>query len=205
MKILSLTSIFGNRVIVKFDSAISLTIPLDTAVQFFLKPKLELTAEQYLSLKQTAQTQSLWNQTLKWATLRPRSVAELNHYAKDKLNDDQLQSFTQKLKDLNFLSDERFSTWWVENRQAFRPKSQLELQQELKRKGISADNRLTALSQSDESTACLQVAQKYAKKLSRFSDFEKKHKLYAYLIRRGFSSSHIKSAISQLLSTDRSD
>lgn len=200
MKILKLTSVFGSRVVVKFDTSASITIPLDTAVQYSLRSNLEISDDLFNEIQKTAQQQSRWNQVLKWVTLRPRSIAEFNYYAKDKLTAEQLSNFTSRLTELGFLSDEKFSSWLVSSRQSSRPKSTLELKQELKRKGISGSNLQTALSESDEQQACLDVAQKYAKKLSRFSDFEKKQKLFAYLLRRGFSTDFIKSAINKILS-----
>lgn len=199
MIITKLTSLSNNKVLVQFDLSPSLIIPVDIAVLYSLKSQKDISNDTYTQIKQEAIQHSLWNQVLKWATLRPRSIAEFDHYSQDKLTTEQLNNFKNRLTELGFLSDSKFSSWWVESRQVHRPKSKLELQQELKSKGVSGSDLDTALSQSDQESACLAVAQKYIKKLTRFSDFEKKQKLFAYLFRRGFPSTIIKNVISKIL------
>lgn len=81
--------------------------------------------------------QSIYDKLLRFASLRPRSKKEFEFWFRKHKVDKKLQKgLFNRLKRLDFLNDKKFATWWVEQRNAFRPKPKRVLNQELRIKGI---------------------------------------------------------------------
>jgi regulatory protein len=95
------------------------------------------------------------------------------------------------------LDDEKFATWWVEQRLQFRSKSKRELIQELRLKGITKDTMEDVFSklEIDEEAQAMKLFEKNKYKWERLSGFEKRKKVSAYFARRGFSWDVIRKVI----------
>ena len=132
-------------------------------------------------------------------SLRPRSTAEIQQSLKKKGYDpDVIEQVINRLVDLDFLNDETFAQYWVEQRDSFKPRSHMALRQELQQKGISRDIIDAALTASDETSAARAAAEKKARLLTRYEEDEFKKKLGQFLQRRGFSYGLIKDIIDEL-------
>lgn len=132
-------------------------------------------------------------------SLRPRSTAEIHQSLKKKGYDpDVIEQVINRLVDLDFLNDETFAQYWVEQRDSFKPRSHMALRQELQQKGISRDIIDAALTASDETSAARAAAEKKAGLLTRYEEDEFKKKLGQFLQRRGFSYGLIKDIIDEL-------
>lgn len=132
-------------------------------------------------------------------SLRPRSTAEIQQSLKKKGYDpDVIEQVINRLVDLDFLNDETFAQYWVEQRDSFKPRSHMALRQELQQKGISRDIIDAALTASDETSAARAAAEKKAGLLTRYEEDEFKKKLGQFLQRRGFSYGLIKDIIDEL-------
>ena len=94
---------------------------------------------------------------------RPRSQREIENYLERKLGKksykkELIQEIVQKLKDYNYINDEEFTKWWIENRTSFKPRGRYLLKAELIKKGIDSkliDKGLEMLEESSEYEMCL--------------------------------------------------
>ncbi|MDD5730079.1 MAG: regulatory protein RecX [Candidatus Omnitrophica bacterium] len=105
------------------------------------------------------------------------------------------------LKNRNFIDDESFARIWVESR-IKKPLGLRRLKEELRVKGINKEIIERALNEikkgyDEEETINVLISQKLEK--SKGLDPEKaKRRIYAYLLRRGFSPEAVITAVSQL-------
>ena len=139
-----------------------------------------------------------YNNSLRFLSFRPRSEKEIrDNLKKKKALPLVIEKIINKLKDKNFLNDEEFTKWWVEQRTKFQPKSLRVIKIELKQKGISQD-LIGSIIQNDLERAKELVR----KKLPRYQNLDKNklyQKLGGFLARRGFDYETIKESIDGLL------
>jgi len=124
----------------------------------------------------------MWEKLARFVAIRPRSEREVDVWLrKKKVDTREALELKEKLRTLDLLDDLAFATWWIDQRNTFRPKSKKLLVYELRQKGVNNDTINQALSESDFNEAELikKVAAKYAQRSSE--------KLAALLQRRGFS------------------
>lgn len=129
---------------------------------------------------------SNWEKVLHFLSFRPRSEKEIRDYlTKKKVDPD---SFITRLKHLKLLDDREFVQWLLDQRASFKPKGKKALRQELFQKGIARELVDELLADVDEIAEAEKILVK--KKLPP-------DKMTAYLARRGFSWSTIKTVLSQ--------
>lgn len=97
----------------------------------------------------------------------------------------------QRLIDKNYVDDEKFARWWVENRNVRKGSSLRKISVELRAKGVSGDVIEQILSETDRSDQD-ELAKIIAKKRNRYPDDQK---FMQYLARQGFGYDDIKSAL----------
>ena len=118
---------------------------------------------------------------------RPRSVEEVRRNLRKKSFDDLLiDQVLDQLIAVELLDDAAFAAYWVEQREAFKPRSRLALRQELHQKGVQRAVIDSALERVDEMSAARQVAEKQAQRLILLGENEYRVKLGRFLQRRGF-------------------
>ncbi len=124
---------------------------------------------------------------------RPRSRAEFERYLRRrKLDEAEIALVLDKLAGQGWIDDRKFAREWVENRQAFRPRSVRALRMELRRMGVPDDDARDALEGLPEEKAALAAAQKKAPRLLRAAGKkpeagrEFQQKMTAFLASRGF-------------------
>jgi len=118
---------------------------------------------------------------------RPRSVAEIQQNLRKKTIDDLVvDQVVDHLISVDLLDDVAFASYWVEQRETFRPRSRLALRHELHQKGVRRAVIDTVLEDVDETSAALQVAERQARRWMHLSEPEYRVKLGRYLQRLGF-------------------
>ncbi len=151
--------------------------------------------------------EKLVNTSIRFVSFRPRSEKELRDFLIKKLmkwkvsGDVLINKVIARMGELGYVDDQKFATWWVEQRNTFRPKGMALLARELYQKGIARDLIEEVLGQSkgsDEEAARI-VVNKKLKILKHLSRLEKKKKLYGFLGRRGFSSETINRVVDDVL------
>jgi regulatory protein len=131
---------------------------------------------------------------------RMRSTREIEHYLRQNGYTEEVVSAVQeRLERSGILNDTQFATSWIENRDAFRPRSQRLLALELRQKGISEEviEQSMVKASSDEDLA-YRAALKQAHKLEHLEWTEFRHKLSGFLARRGFSYDTISPVVDQV-------
>jgi regulatory protein len=139
---------------------------------------------------------------LRYLAIRPRSEGEVRqHLQKHKVGEAEIEQEIQRLRQSGLVDDQAFARLWVENRAAFRPRSQRALRVELKRKGVSPEALKAALTKADDAASAEQLAARRAPRLARLPHPEFRRKLGDYLARRGFDYDTVQAAVEQAWQT----
>lgn len=106
-----------------------------------------------------------------------------------------------RLTELGYVDDEKFTKWWIEQRNQFRPKGWRALSFELQQKGVDKETievvhqEVENAKGSQEESNAMFLATKIILKYTTLPMREQKMKLFSYLYRRGFSSSVISRVV----------
>jgi regulatory protein len=96
------------------------------------------------------------------------------------------------------VDDEAFARYWVENREAFRPRGKRSLRFELRRKGIAGSVIDDAVAHIDEADSAYRAAQGRARQLDQLDYQTFRHRLSGFLQRRGFDYDTVKETVYRL-------
>ncbi len=136
---------------------------------------------------------------LRFIEYRPRSTAETRqHLLKKEYPEDVVERVIERLTAVELLNDAAFANYWVEQRQTFKPRSQLAIQQELRQKGVERQAIDDALQSVDEVTAATRAAEPKARRWQGLPEEEFFKKVGSYLQRRGFSYEIVKEVTATL-------
>ena len=141
--------------------------------------------------------EKFYNKALKFLSYRPRSEKEIrDKLKKKKASEETINKIILRLKENNFINDEEFVKWWIEQRTTFKPRSFRLIKMELKQKGVSNDLIEKVIDDLRLTIDDLKSAKKLIqKRLSRYKNLprEKKfQKIARFLSSRGFDYDIIK-------------
>lgn len=191
-----------NRVNVYLDDKFGFGIDLDNFVILHLKLNQELTDEEVAEIVKKAEYQKTLDKLLRFAIIRPRSEKEIADYFKRKLVHESMhEKLLEKLKYLELLDDAKFAKWWVEQRLAFRPKSQRIMNYELRMKGIKPDIIQKILDEIpiDEEKMAKDLLAKKMYKWKNLEPREARQKMSQYLAGKGFSWDTIEKTVNEVV------
>ncbi|MBR3115683.1 RecX family transcriptional regulator [Candidatus Saccharibacteria bacterium] len=166
------------RVNVYINGTYELSLDVAQVVDYKLKVGAELSEERLAELKKASEFGKLYQRTLEWALMRPRSVREIRDYLRGK-KAECADEIVSRLVSRGYLDDRKFAEWWVENRFVKKGVSRKRLAMELMKKGVTRDIVDEVLAGRDETQ---EIRKMIAKKRSKYDD----EKLMAYLCRQGF-------------------
>lgn len=131
---------------------------------------------------------------------RPRTEYDLRNRLEQRFTTSTTASALHRLRELGYVNDYAWATAYLESTRASLRSSWL-LSQELRAKGIAPEIAADVTSLHDDNQAALAAARAAIRKLSsnrknQASSFEQR--LYKSLVRRGFASTTIQHALSQL-------
>jgi regulatory protein len=139
--------------------------------------------------------ESLMRAAYRFISYRPRSEREMREFLEKKLKTwkiagtASIDKTMERFRELGYVDDAKFVSWWVEQRSEFRPRGRRAIVAELLRKGIKRE-LLEELPFNE-----LEGAQKAIRKKlvlwARLPIIEQKKKVYTFLAQRGFSSDTI--------------
>lgn len=136
----------------------------------------------------------LINAAIRFVSFRPRSEHELRAFLLKKPHHEDIDKVMLRMRELGYADDEKFATWWVQQRTAFRPKGNRVITMELRGKGVE-DSVIASVLASRGSESLLAAArQAIVRKLplwSKLPSMARRKKIYDYLARRGFDGSTI--------------
>ncbi len=186
------------------DGKFALGLDVQTVVEQKLKIGKILTDDEWNKLKEKIEELTIFDQALNFLSYRPRSEKEVrDHFKKKKIVGDHVDRAIVKLKRLNFLDDEKFSLWWIEQRNNFRPKGKRALEIELLQKGVEREIVKRVLEEKNNTQAekdtCLVLGRKWlTKKQVNLNIPKEKEKLFRYLASRGFDFDEVAETIDTL-------
>lgn len=194
----------SQRVNVFIDGVFALGISLNTLAREELYIGKPIDAAQWTRLQAAESADKALQAALRFLQARPRSIAEVRTRLEQKqYAAEAIEDAIARLADLNLLDDLAFARFWVENRQACRPRGVQALRDELYRKGIArtiidevvSDEHLVG----DERERAFILARAALPKYANVSDrvtFQRR--LGGYLQRRGFDYETIKPILDRL-------
>lgn len=137
---------------------------------------------------------------------RPRSVHEVwRNLAEKGLDEDVIAAAVERLEAMGYLDDHAFATFWIQNRQAFKPLSQRALRYELRQKGVSSEVIDAVLGELDEDDAAYRAAQTQLRRLRGLTLETFQARLNQFLQRRGFSHYKAHDAIQRIVEEIRDE
>ncbi len=145
-----------------------------------------------------------YNKALRFLSFRPRSEKEVrDNLKKAKVPDSTIQAISVKLKEKNFLNDEEFAKWWIEQRTAFKPRSLRLIKMELRQKGIAQDliKKMiyeSGITNKDDLESAEKLIEKRLSRYKNSSKEEKIQKLGRFLASKGFDYDVIKKVFSRM-------
>ena len=151
----------------------------------------ELTKEQVNDFKRLSNEDKLYNRTLRYVALRPRSRWEVAFYLERKQASPALiEDILNKLSKLKFIDDETFAKTYVADRQLLRPASRRKMILDLKKKRVAEEiiQKVTELDDHDALQAVIERKRRQPK-------YQDDLKLMQYLARQGFNYQDIKAAL----------
>ncbi|MCA1554059.1 MAG: RecX family transcriptional regulator, partial [Chloroflexi bacterium] len=174
---------------------------LATIIAARLKVGQTLGDEEIRRLRAMDEIEEAYNKSLNYLSYRPRSRAEIEKYLKDKkVSDEGRAQVLERLARAQFLDDEQFAQYWVENREQFAPRGKRALRSELRQKGISDVDAQAVLEDVDEQSSAYQAAQKRAARMAGMEGDLFYRRLSGFLARRGFGYDVVKAVVAKLWS-----
>ena len=179
----------------------SYAFSLDRLTAAWLQVGRELNDEDIEKLQTSDEVEIGFNQALNLLSYRSRSVVEMTRYLEGKgYAAGTLKAVLARLEEEGLLNDDRFAREWIENRNTFRPRSQSQLEAELRYKGLSKSAIDSAMEESgvDDATLAIAAARKQVHRYHS-SDYENyRKKLGNALLRRGFSYATVNETLRTL-------
>jgi regulatory protein len=160
-----------------------------------------LTDEGIEKLRQGEAEEDAYQRALRLLGLRPRSERELRSYFdRHRFAPEIQETVLARLGELGLVDDRAFARMWVEDRQAFRPRSARALKAELRQKGVEAEAVEAALEGTNDEQAAYQAALKVSRRLRGLSWEIFRRRLGSALARRGFDYEVIKPVVERVWS-----
>lgn len=199
-----------NRVNIMVDGKYRFSLDIFQYADLGIKVGKEYSDEELNELETESQFGKVYARALEYCLMRPHSSREVRDYLYRKTRSQKVKTKTGELRDKpgvaaaitdrvyerlmekGYIDDEKFTRYWVENRNMTKGTSQRKLQAELRTKGVEAlviDRYLQQSVRTDED----ELQKVITKKRARYDDPQK---LMQYLARQGFSYDDIKQALS---------
>ena len=195
-----------NRVNIMVDAKYRFSLDIFQLVELGIRVGNEYEERELDDLEQESQFGKLYARALEYCLMRPHSAKEVRDYLYRKTRDTRTKTGDVKkgvsaaltsrvydrLVEKGYIDDEKFTRYWVENRNLTKGTSRRKLEAELRAKGVDStiiSSQLEETGRSDD-TELLKII---AKKQKRYPD---QQKFMQYLARQGFSYDDIKQALS---------
>lgn len=187
-----------NRINLFVDGVFAVGVSEKLLVDFDLYVGKELTEKEIEKIKEAESISKCLDKAYRLLSFRPRSEAELTVKLSEKFQLETVQGAFLILKKYNYINDEDFCRFWIENRGNTRGKKALYY--ELIKKGVAKEvieeqlSKIEAQTELDSALALVKSKKKYL----GLSQEEAYKKIGGYLSRRGFSYEIIKKVIKEI-------
>lgn len=186
------------------DSDDLVTIHEDTLVGWRLLKGRELTAAEYETLKSDEQKEDAYKTALGMLERKARTTSELSKALKRKgYTPEVVAGCLERLQTRRMLDDSAYAKRFTEQRAVGQRKGRMLIRQELLQRGVGREDVEEAIGELDgqvEEESALHIARKRWPNI-KGNERERKQKLMAVLLRRGFPSGVVRSAVQQVAAT----
>lgn len=214
MKITNITLQAKNkdRVNVSVDGTYRFSLEVHQVTEFGIKIGNEYSEEEISLFEQESIFGKLYARSLEYVMMRPRSAKEVRDYLWRKTRTTRYKSRGGEIKERagvsqqlservfdrlvekNYIDDERFARFWVENRNMRKGASKRRLQNELRAKSVDQsiiDQVVATSSRTDDD----EIEKVIAKKGRRYDEL----KLVQYLVRQGYDYDLVRTKVNQFI------
>lgn len=179
------------------DGAFAFSVEREVVVERGLREGQSLTEGQADELRLADAEYKCLSAAFRLLSYRPRSEMELRRRLQRRFDGGIVDRTIRRLEPKGMVDDAAFAAYWRENRDSFRPRSKKMLAQELRQKGVDAEViRDTLRDINDEESAYRAALGKVRALEKDYSIF--RHKLGAFLVRRGYSYDVVKRTVERL-------
>ena len=184
-----------NRVNVFVNGKYSFSLDISQVVEMGVKVGREINEKELEEFQKASEFGKLYQRTLEWVLIRPRSEREARDYLnkktfEKKLNKDYVDTVVERLKEKKYIDDKKFAEYYVENRFVINGISQKRLKKELNKKCVCDSVISEVLGvRNDED----EIRKIIIKKQGKYDD----EKMMAYLCRQGFSYDLVKNVMEE--------
>lgn len=201
-----------NRVNVMVDGVYRFSLDVFQVGDLGLKVGKEYSEEELSQLEQEIQFGKLYARALEYTMMRPHSAKEIRDYLWRKTRSTKLRSKAtgeirekpgvsqaivdrvyDRLIEKGYVDDEKFTRYWVENRNLTKGASRRKLMGELRAKGVE-QKIIDDAFMSTERSETDELRKVIIKKIDRYDDDKK---LIQYLMRQGFRYDDIVDALAE--------
>jgi regulatory protein len=193
-----------NRVNIHLDGEFA--FGLARIVAAWLHVGQELSEEKIEQLLAADAKERAYQQAMLFLSYRARSESEIRrNLRKHEIPELVIDETLERLRQDGLANDTEFASAWVENRNAFRPRSRRMMTMELRQKGLDEEAIRSAVENVDDEASAYEAAQKRAARFKgmEWNDFRKK--LSEFLARRGFSYSVIAPVVTRIWNEAHTD
>lgn len=211
-----------NRVSIFVDGEFAFGLSVETRFVKKLEISQDLTQSKINELIKTDQVERLVNKAFKLLSYRPRSEKEVRDHLlrKGKLKnieksepekeqyEKSVEKAIERLKANKHIDDKEFVSWFVDQRNKFKPKGQRLLKLELSQKGVDKETIEELLDKkvpeeaSSEKSLAMKVATKQYYKYKNLTPRDFKIKMGQFLSRKGFDWETVKNVVDTLGTKD---
>ena len=134
---------------------------VDIAFGSSLKIGQQLTADDVKKIKSRDSLARARQLSFRYLSYRPRSASELRNYLTGKgFDPPAIERVIEQLQEREYLDDAAFTRYWIEQRQAHKPRGVRALRHELLRKGVDPSLIDAAVADLDEKEAALRAVER---------------------------------------------
>ena len=153
-----------------------------------LKKGQQLGDAEIENLKRGDELEKAYSRAVRYLGFRPRSQMEIVRYLGGKgYSPEVVDRVVSRLLDEQYLDDDAFARYWLENREQFRPRGQRFLRYELRQKGIAEAIIAKILGPVDETASAWQAVEGKLHRWHNLPEEEFRQKVIGFLNRRGFN------------------
>jgi regulatory protein len=188
----------GKRASIFLDGIVAFSLGRNVVEEHGLHPGQVLSDSQVEELASTEIYGKCLEAALRMLRYRPRSETEIRIRLSRRFSKEAIEGVIYQLRARQMIDDATFATFWREERDSFSPRSRQLLKVELRHKGVDPDIIDDALDGINDDENAYRAAQKRMTALGK-EDYETfRHKMGAFLRRRGFSYEVVKRTTERL-------
>ncbi|WP_424765680.1 regulatory protein RecX [Paenibacillus sp. sgz302251] len=185
-----------------------LSVHEDILIRYRLMKGLQLTADQIEEIRSEDERYRAYVLAIAYLGIKPRTRKQIAQYLTQKLfEESNIQYALDRLEKEHIVDDEQYARQFAAGRLKNSLKGRRWIKQELRQRGVSkqaADEATDGLDREQELKAALLAATKKWRSL-KGERMERKRKLVAFLMRRGFPGDIVREAVNEVGKVDEND